>query len=267
MSKWSDLSTLRVSIENRIAHVTLERPDRLNALDPVMLRELLEVLDAIAQDSEVNVLVLTGSGRAFCAGVDLETPFFMENVEGASVFEGTRLLDSQHRMILALHEMPQPTIAAINGAAVGGGGFGMAMACDMRFSIDDATFFMVPGRLSVVQDFGLTWTLQRQIGSARTTELVFSGRRFKGRQAAEWGVVNESFAQHEELTSHVNSVATSIASMSRDSVLMLKTVIRSGATTPLRDQLKLESIANGLCFLSAEFQEAQRELLAEIRKG
>ena len=264
---WNNLQALRVSVDSHVARITLARPDRLNAFDPVMLTELLAVLEAIADDREVNVVVLTGEGRAFCAGVDLETPFFMENVEGTSVFEGTRLLDWQHRMILALHELPQPTIAAVNGAAVGGGGFGMAMACDMRFCVDSATFFMVPGRLSVVQDFGLTWTLQRQIGSARTTELVYSGRRVKGPKAAEWGIVNESFATLDELQAHVDSVASVIGSMGSDSVRMLKNVVRTGETSPLREQLRLEAISNGLCFQSEEFQQAQRELLAEIRKG
>ena len=143
----------------------------------------------------------------------------------------------------------------------------MAMACDMRFTIDSATFFMVPGRLSVVQDFGLTWSLQRQIGSARTTELVYSGRRLRGAQAAEWGIVNESFATAEALYEHVDAIASTIGAMGSDSVRMLKNVIRTGESAPLREQLRLEAVSNGLCFQSEEFQRAQQSLLGEIRRG
>ena len=260
------MSTIRVEEQDGAVTLILARPDRLNALGPDMLPELLEVLEAVRKSRDVKVLILTGEGRAFCAGVDLTTPFFMENVESDSVFEGTRLLDWQHELILALHELPQPTIAAINGDAVGGGGFGMAMACDMRFALSTARFWMIPGQVNVVQDFGLTWLLQRCVGMPRTMELVFAGRRVDGDEAFRIGIVNQAFEDSMDLKNHVDSVVSAIARMGSDAGRMLKLVVRHGASSPLREQLRVEAVANGLCFTSPEFNLAKTELLDRINK-
>lgn len=259
--------TIKVQHDDGVVTVTLARPGRLNALDPEMLAELLAVLAAVRGCREVKALVVTGEGRAFCAGVDLTTPFFMENVESDSVFEGTRLLDQQHELITALHELPQPSVAVLNGDAVGGGGLGLAMACDMRFALSTARFWMIPGRVNVVQDFGLTWHLQRCIGTARTMELVFSGRRIDAAEAEQIGMVNRSFGAADELQTHLDSVLSAIADMGSDAGRMLKLVVRHGWSSPLREQLRVEAIANGLCFGSEEFKSAKAEMLGRLTRG
>lgn len=144
--------TISLVVEGKIARLTLTRPDKLNALDPVMLEELLDALGKLQANNNLNAMILGGTGRLFSAGVDLSTPFFMENVTDDSMFSGTRLLNWQHRVIEALYGLPCLTIAAINGHACGGGGLGLAMACDMRISVRTARFWMVPGMLDVVQD-------------------------------------------------------------------------------------------------------------------
>ncbi|MQA84272.1 MAG: hypothetical protein GEV03_06535 [Streptosporangiales bacterium] len=258
--------SIRLELADGVARLTLARPQRLNALDPEMLVELLRALRLVAGSRDTRVLVLTGEGRAFCAGVDLDTPFFMEDVESDSVFEGMRLLDWQHELILALHELPQPTIAAVNGDAIGGGGFGMAMACDMRFAVTEARFWMVPRQLNVVQDFGLTWSLQRQIGSARTMELVFSGRRVTAEEGQRLGFLNGCFAELPSLVQHVDGLAATIASMGTDATRMLKQVVRNGETSSLHDQLRFEAVANSLCFTSTEFDTAKAAVLRRLGK-
>ncbi|ADU49619.1 enoyl-CoA hydratase/isomerase family protein [Intrasporangium calvum] len=262
----SRMSCVRVAENDGIVTLTLSRPDRLNALGPDMLPEILGVLEVVRASREVKALVMTGEGRAFCAGVDLRTPFFMENVESDSVFEGMRLLDWQHELIVGIHELPQPTIAVVNGDAVGGGGFGMAMACDMRFAVNSARFWMIPGQVNVVQDFGLTWLLQRCIGTPRTMELVFSGRRVDGREAAQMGIVNETFDDVGQMHDHARTITDSIARMGSDAGRTLKMIVRHGASSPLRDQLRVEAVANGLCFNSTEFKQAKTELLNRINK-
>lgn len=259
-------SSIRLELTGGVARLTLARPQRLNALGPEMLADLLQALQVVAASPDTRVLVVTGEGRSFCAGVDLDTPFFMENVESDSVFEGMRQLDGQHELILRLYELPQPTIAAVNGDAVGGGGFGVAMACDMRFAVTAARFWMVPSVLNVVQDFGLTWTLQRQIGSARTMELVFSGRRVTAEEGQRLGFVNGCFADLPSLTEHVNGLAETIAAMGPDAMRMLKQVVRNGQTSSLRDQLRYEAVANSLCFASAEFGDAKAAMLRRLGK-
>src|SRR4051794_14376423 len=119
--------TVQLTLIDRVARVVLDRPARLNALDPTMLDELLDVIRDLGRDEDLNALVVTGAGRAFSAGVDLSTPFFMENVEDPSVYAGKRLLDRQHALIEQLYGLPCLTVAAVNGDAIGGGGFGIAM--------------------------------------------------------------------------------------------------------------------------------------------
>lgn len=257
--------TLKVEREERRHVITFTRPARLNALDPPMLHEIISAMDE-AGNAGVNVVVIRGEGRAFCAGVDLHTPYFMENIESDSVFEGMRLLDEQHEMIRAIHEAPFVTIASINGMAVGGGGFGMAMACDLRFAVEDAHFWLVPGSLNVIQDFGLTWFLQRSIGMARTMELAFTGRRVDGALGQRWGFVNAAFIDQAALDAHVEQVSTGIAEMGPDSVRMLKHVVRNGERSGLAEQLRLEAIANALTFQSDEFGEAKAAMLQRLEK-
>lgn len=263
MTEWQ---TVRWEVEGRRARLTLNRPERRNVIDPQMLTELLEVLDQCRHNSELNVVVITGAGPAFCGGVDINTPFFMENVQTTSAFEGTRLLNWQHELIETLHGLPQVTIAMVNGVAVGGGGFGLAMACDMRFALKAARFWMIPLTMALVQDYGLTWLLQRACGQPRTFEMVMSGEQITAEQGETWGFLNRSFPTAEEMERHVAQLAATIAGGEPDSVRLLKQIIRNGATSALRDQLQLEAITNGLCFQSEEFGERKRQYLERLRR-
>lgn len=261
----NNYATLKVEHAARCCTITFTRPKKMNALDPTMLAEVIAASHEGAE-SEANVIVFRGQGRAFLAGVDLDTPYFMENVNGDSIFEGTRLLDEQHEMIKTIHELPCVSIAAINGLTVGGGGFGLAMACDLRFAVADACFWLVPGQLNVIQDFGLTWFLQREIGQARTMELAFTGRRVDAATGERWGFVNQTLDDQDALDARVGEVVQTIAAMGSDSARLLKQVIRNGEHSGLTDQLRLEAIANGLCFQSEEFATAKDQMLQRLGK-
>jgi enoyl-CoA hydratase/carnithine racemase len=255
-----DYRDIRLAIEGRVARLTLDRPAKLNALGPEMLGELLDALARVRR-SGASVLVLTGNGRAFCAGVDLASSFFMEGVADQTGFAGKDLLDWQHEMIEAIHDLPQLTVCAINGDAVGGAGFGMAMACDMRFAVPGARFWMIPIKVDVVQDFGLTWFLQRVIGQPRTLELLMTGRPLAADEAERWGVVNR-VVPDAELLVEVMKVAETVAAAGHHAVLLSKQVVRHGARVDLRTELRHEAIANGLCFHSADFHAKQRAFAA-----
>jgi enoyl-CoA hydratase/carnithine racemase len=247
---------IQLAIEGRIARVTLDRPGKLNALGPEMLAELLDALGRVRR-SEASVAVLAANGRAFCAGVDLGSSFFMEGVSDESAFAGKDLLDWQHELIQAIYELPQVTLCAINGDAVGGAGFGMAMACDVRFASPAARFWMIPIRVDVVQDFGLTWFLQRAIGQPRTMELLMTGRLLGAAEAERWGLVNRVIPD-PELLPETLKVAETIAAAGHHAVMLSKQVVRHGASVDLRTELHHEAVTNGLCFLSAEFRGKQR---------
>lgn len=261
-----EYSRIRVESNGGVAWVTLDRAEKLNALDPQMLDELLSVLGTLRQRVDLSVLVLTGQGRYFSAGVDVNSAFFMENIEDTSIFSGMRLLNEQHELIKALWELPAITIAAVQGDAVGGGGFGMAMACDLRYAVRHARFWMVPGELNVVQDFGLSWMLQRAIGPARTLEMALTGRIVTGEEGLTYGLVQGCEPDADSLWECVRPLAESIGRNSPDTNKMLKYVIRHGGTSSLNDQLPLEAIANGLAFQSKEFNQAKEAFLRRQRK-
>ncbi len=258
-------STIRLTIEGRIARIVLNRPEKLNALDPVMLEELLAALAEVRQTPGLNVLFLEGTGRLFSAGVDLDTPFFMEHVSDPSVYSGTRLLNAQHRVITALFEQDLITIAALNGHACGGGGLGLAMACDMRISVRAAQFWMVPLKLDVVQDFGLSWMVQRLVGPSRAMQMAVLGERVDAGTALAWGLVNEVVADPEALSLRLSALAAQFADMGSDALRMMKTILRAGERSTLSTQLNMEAIANGLAFQSEEFAQKKAAYLLKTR--
>ena len=259
--------TIRLEVKGKIARLTLMRPEKLNSLDPEMLEELLDALGRLQNDGNINALILSGTGRLFSAGVDLSTPFFMENVTDRSIFSGTRLLNWQHRVIEALYGLPFVTIAAVNGDACGGGGLGLAMACDMRITVRKARFWMVPMMLDVVQDFGLSWLMQRQIGPSRTMQMAMLGSPVPAEQALSWGLVNELVEDQPELAARMDALEKQLGGMGTDALRMLKLIIRNGFTSQLREQLGVEAVANGLTFQSQEFKDKKAAYLNSFKKG
>ena len=264
---FKNYNTIQVQQAGRIVRLTLTRPDKLNALDPEMLEELLEALGQLQTDDSINALFLTGTGRLFSAGVDLSTPFFMENVTDTSTFSGTRLLNWQHRVIEALYGLPFVTIAAVNGDACGGGGLGLAMACDMRISVKKARFWMVPMMLDVIQDFGLSWLMQRQIGVSRTLQMAVLGSPIPAEQALAWGMLNELVEDQPALAARLDALEQHLGGMGSDALRMLKLIIRNGISSGLREQLGVEAVANGLTFQSQEFKDKKAAYLNSFKKG
>jgi enoyl-CoA hydratase/carnithine racemase len=261
-----EYETIKLSIDGPIARIALHRPDRLNALNPEMLEELLDALEHVRRRRDLNALFLQGTGRLFSAGVDLDTPFFMEHVDDPSMFSGTRLLNWQHRVISAIFEQEIVTIAALNGHACGGGGLGLAMACDMRIGVRAAQFWMVPLMLDVVQDFGLSWLVQRLAGPSRTMQMAVLGQRIDAETALNWGLVNEVVDDVGSLSTRMDALAGQIGGMGPDALRMMKLILRSGERSELGNQLGMEAVANGLAFQSQEFARRKAEYLARTRK-
>lgn len=267
MTEPARYETIALSIDDRVARITLDRQDRLNALNPAMLAELLDALARIERTPGLNLTILQARGRMFSAGVDLDTPFFMEHVTDPSVFSGKRLLDDQHRVIQALFDLPMPTFAAMNGDACGGGGLGLAMACDIRVAVRSARFWMVPTILDVIQDFGLSWMVQRQVGPSRALQMALLGERVDAPTALQWGMLNELVDDPAALAVRMDAIAAQVAAMGGDAVRMLKLVLRNGERSQLREQLAVEAVANGLTFQSDEFKAKKAAYFAKVRAG
>ena len=175
---------LRVEVDGPVATLTLDRPQALNALTIPMKRALLAALLGIAADRAVRVVILTGAGRAFCAGQDLA-----EREDPAALPLDVELHERYNPIIRALRSMDQPVIAAINGVAAGAGA-SLAFACDIRIAALEARFVLAFGRIGLVPDSGATWFLPRLVGAGRAVELALLGDSVSSDQALRIGLVS-----------------------------------------------------------------------------
>lgn len=203
-----DFETIRYEVADRVLTITLNRPDRLNAWTPTMQRELIEALDRADADDEVRAIVFTGAGRGYCAGADLEG--------GGSTFdwrereaEGAVPRDGGGTFTLRLFDCTKPTIAAINGPAVGVG-ITMTLAMDVRLAADDAKMGFVFARRGIVPEACSSWFLPRLVGIGQAIEWVSTGRVFQAQEALAGGLVRSLHPQ-EELLGAADALAREIA--------------------------------------------------------
>jgi enoyl-CoA hydratase len=175
----------------KVAVVTLNRPERLNAMSIELVIELDDALNAVAADNEVSVVVLTGAGRGFCSGLDLKDYGLIPNMDGLSVGRiAQRSMRYYSRLILTIRRMPQPVIAAVNGPAFGGG-MCLALGPELRIAAESATFNatgIVNGLTST--EMGISWLLPRLIGAAHAHDLLLTGRRIDAAEALRMGLVS-----------------------------------------------------------------------------
>ncbi len=216
---------LLFAIDGHVATVTLNRPEAMNALSAEMGQGLLDALAAVEHDEQVRVLVITGAGRAFCAGGDLKT---MRQRGAAEIAGGAyaiiRSLEAAGRQIpVRIKRLPKPVIASVNGAAAGWG-CDLAMACDIRIASDQARFVEAFVRRGLVPDGGATWTLPRIVGLDRACELIFSGRPVDAAEAERIGLVTRTVPA-EQLQAATRSLAEQIAANAPLAVQLAKRMI------------------------------------------
>ncbi|MCG8673571.1 MAG: enoyl-CoA hydratase-related protein, partial [Pseudomonadales bacterium] len=203
---------IEVSKDQGVMTIRLNRPDRMNAFTTIMANELVESYQQASADDEVKVVVLTGAGKAFCAGADLglgEDTFNYDESKAGDELE--RIRDTGGLVTLAMFECTKPIIAAINGAAVGIG-ITMTLAADIRLTTDKAKFGFVFTQRGIVPEAGSSWFLPRIVGISQALEWMISGKIFAAAEAKEGGLVKESFASPEELMAATNAMAEEIAS-------------------------------------------------------
>lgn len=222
---------------DRVALVTLNRPARLNAFAPRTTRALLALLARIAGDEDVRVVVLTGAGRAFCAGADLKSLAGEDDRAG----EGDDDWGSPRGMIdlpLRLRALPQPTICAINGVAAGAG-FGMALGADMRVASESAELIAAQIKTARVPDAGLTWFLPRLLGTERALRVLLTGRAIAARDALALGLVGE-VVPDAELLEHALALADELARGPALAMRLTREAVYRGAESELDAALDVE---------------------------
>src|SRR4051794_5168455 len=210
----------------------LARPDAANALSGALVDELREAVAAVAADGSVRTVVLTGTGKAFCAGADLKER------RGFTLDQTRAFLDRLGGVLDGVAALRCPVVAAINGAAFGGG-LELALACDLRIAADGPSMGLVETRLGIIPGAGGTQRLTRLVGAARAKEVIFTGRRFDAATARAWGLVSEVVAA-TELDAAADRLALEIAGAAPLAVAAAKAAIDGGAPLPLAAGLVLE---------------------------
>ncbi len=221
-------------VRDRVAVITLNRPDRLNAWSPDLHRGYFTSLDRAAADPEVRVIVVTGAGRGFCAGADMDVLQGIGDRGGLGVdADGADEPDWDHTHAMSI---PKPVIAAVNGACAGLG-FVHALACDIRFAAAGAKFTVAFSRRGLIGEHGMSWTLPRIVGPAVALDLMMSGRVFLAEEALELGVVNRVLPADsllDETLAYANDLATHA---SPTSMAVMKRQVYSHPDMPLENAL------------------------------
>jgi 2-(1,2-epoxy-1,2-dihydrophenyl)acetyl-CoA isomerase len=216
-------------INGPVATITLDRPDRHNAMSVGMLHQLRVILESIAASRDIRIVVLTGTGdRFFCPGADLQP--------GSAA--GAAPVPWQLRAAVLLHDMPQLTIAAINGA-VAGAGLGWACACDLRVANASAMFNVAFLAVGVAGDMGLPWTLSHIVGAARARELFFLREKFDAGEALRWGLVAAVY-EPAEFRREVDQLVDRLANAAPTALLTMKANFLAAERTSFSDFFDLE---------------------------
>ncbi|HMK85867.1 MAG TPA: 2-(1,2-epoxy-1,2-dihydrophenyl)acetyl-CoA isomerase PaaG [Steroidobacteraceae bacterium] len=242
--------TILYGLDRGIARITLNRPDKLNSFNLRMHEELRHALASV-KASAARVLVLTGAGRGFCAGQDLADRAVAPGAQGVDL--GDSIEKNYNPLILTLHELPLPIIAAVNGVAAGAGA-NIALACDIVIAARSASFVEAFSKLGLVPDSGGTWSLPRLVGTARALGLALLGDKLSAEQAAAWGMIWQC-VEDAELAATVEALALRLAVAPTRGLAATKAAIRSAWQRSLPEQLDLERDLQRELGRSADYAE------------
>jgi 2-(1,2-epoxy-1,2-dihydrophenyl)acetyl-CoA isomerase len=246
---------LKVEVRNRVAYLTLNRPDKLNALTREMNLAAEQALRGFAEDPQVGAIVLTGAGRGFCAGGDVSAMKRGEEIggQGSTLEQNIDALRRRHDFPWLLHSLNKVTLAAINGP-VAGAGLGLALSCDLRIASDQARMATAYARVGYGGDYGTTWQLTRLVGPAKAKELFFLSEQVDAAEALRLGMVNRVVA-HEKLMAEVQSIAERIASGPLVSYRYMKANINLAVTADFRTLLEREAETHLRCGETEDHKE------------
>jgi 2-(1,2-epoxy-1,2-dihydrophenyl)acetyl-CoA isomerase len=231
---------IAVDRDGAVTRVTLNRPEKLNALTQVMSDELMDAFTAAGDDPEVRAVVLTGAGRGFCAGQDL-TEFEAAYRAGDRPDIQAHLERSYHRLIPAIVRTPKPVVAAVNGVAAGAG-VSLAVACDVRIASTEARFIQAFVNIGLIPDSGGTWLLPRVVGYSQALELSITGQPVDADRALAVGLVSR-VVPPEDFESEVAAYATRLAALPTAAVAATKDLMREALRLDLDEALSREGDA------------------------
>ena len=255
-----ELITLQV--QDSIATLTLNRPDKRNAMSDDMRTEFIDALERVAADKAIKALVLTGAGKGFCAGGDIAGMQKRMNAPTGEVgFNGWHRQQRVHHVQALLHTMPKPVIAAVNGAASGLGA-DTALACDFVIASEWASFTWSYIHRGIIPDGGGMYFLPRRVGLPRAKELIFTGRVVKADEAVMLGIVDRTTSA-ETLVADAQAWAAELGKGSATALALTKTILNQSFELSSHDVFAQGSQAQGICYTSSEHRASVEAFLAK----
>ena len=256
---------LLVEVKNRVAVLTLNRPEKMNAFTPHMIASGIEALQSFVDNRDVGAILITGTGRGFCAGGDVAAMRERNEAGGEPppLEEGINYQRRGHQLSWWIYSHPKPVLAAVNGAAAGAG-LGLALACDMRIASDKARFNTAFANVGYGGDYGITWGLTHTVGPAKAKELFFLPDAIDAAEAERLGLVNR-VVPHDELMTQALSIAERIAAGPAVSYRYMKANVNMAVTSDYLTMLDREAETHQRCGRTEDHQEGVRAFL-EKRK-
>ena len=250
-------STLVFAVADGVAEITLNRPDKLNSFNPDMLRELHGVFHIIETDAAIRAVLITGAGRGFCAGQDLNVRQGQPGEKGELVRKS--LNDHFNPLIRRIHNLKKPVVAAVNGIAAGAGA-NLALTCDIVLAAESAAFLQAFVNIGLIPDCGGTLYLPRMVGMARAKGAALLGEKISAKQAAEWGMIWKVVPDQQLLT-EAQSLAKRLAAGPSVALGLIKQALDVSVNHDLDRQLDWERDAQGLAAMSEDFAEGVNAFL------
>ncbi len=262
--------TILLEKSGHVAKLVLNRPEKRNALNRKMMEELVSAVEEVARDDDLRVLVLTGSGKAFCAGADIDLMGdlqFSGSLKAASVEELRRsfIFRNAKRLILGLQTMEKPTLAMINGACVGAG-FDLALACDLRTGCEYSRFMCGFVKIGLFPGFGATWLYPRAMGLGKALEMLFTGDEMGAAEAERIGVLNKVYPA-ASLEEETMKLAQKIAAGPPVAIRLMKSSVYRGLQTGLEAVLDDAAVYESITLLSQDHQEGVVAMLEKRTPG
>lgn len=249
-------------LDGNVAVVTLNRPDKLNALTDPMYNRLTELFTQFKTDDAVRAVVINGAGRAFCSGSDVTT------MVNAGPVAARYRMQTRHAMITSIAYLEKPVIAAVRGVAAGIG-FSIAMASDLIIASDTAKFSQIFKKIGLIPDGGAVYFLTQRIGIARAKELVYTARMLPAEEAAQWGLINR-VVPDAELETNVKTLAQELAGSATFALALAKKMFQAMHVPTLETQLETENLYQSTVKLTEDHLEgvaAFKEKRAAVFKG
>ena len=250
-------STLFFAVVDGVAEITLNRPDKLNSFNPDMLRELHAIFQIIETDAAIRAVLITGAGRGFCAGQDLNVRQGQPGEKGEQVRKS--LNDNFNPLIRRIHNLKKPVVAAVNGIAAGAGA-NLALTCDIVLAAESAAFLQAFVNIGLIPDCGGTFYLPRMVGMARAKGAALLGEKISAKQAAEWGMIWK-IVPDQQLMTEAQSLAKRLAAGPSVALGLIKQALDVSVNHDLDRQLDWERDAQELAATSEDFAEGVQAFL------